>query len=194
MITSALTITTSRRNNKYLIWLLKQEIKNEEVIVSNASKACHNVKTFIVCFLLPFLGAALSGYFGSFKIGCQYKAKIIYLSACTFILSIVFVIQIFTHLKFYAIQTSHRKRLESLNLMLGTAIRNNVNLPSPFSYETLKDYLKITENISNNAGSKNTRKCFFKDALIYFIPMLLMLLFCFATIIIITFIGANRGW
>lgn len=69
------SIISNERNNEYLVWLLQHEIKNEELIISNASKACHNIKTFIVCFLLPFLGVVLTGYFTSFKIGRDYVAK-----------------------------------------------------------------------------------------------------------------------
>ncbi len=194
MVTSPTKTATTNNNNEYLVRLLKQEIKNEEAIISNASNACHNIKTFIVCFLLPFLGAVLAGYFGAFTLGCQYAMKTIYVGVCIFILFIVLTVQILTHQKFYALQSSHRKLLGSLNLMLGTAIRNYVNLPSPFSYETLKDYLKITEAIDKKSNVKNAKVGFFKDTLIYLIPMMLMLTLCVAALIIVVYMGLTRGW
>lgn len=92
MVTSPTKIATTNNNNEYLVCLLKQEIKNEEVIISNASNACHSIKTFIVCFLLPFLGAVLAGYLGAFTLGCQYAMKTIYVGVCAFILFTVLII------------------------------------------------------------------------------------------------------
>lgn len=188
------SIISNERNNEYLVWLLQHEIKNEELIISNASKACHNIKTFIVCFLLPFLGVVLTGYFTSFKIGRDYVAKAIYISICIFILLILSIIQILTHRKFYRIQASHRKRLGSLNLMLGTAIRNNIVFPSPFSYETLGDFLNITEKISEKSNAKSAKEEFIKDTLIYSIPLAVLLMFCIIALIIIISYGFKKGW